>query len=61
MKAQLKQIIELLDADERLALLDYLMAELPPSAVRETFERFETKLYEAPYIEHESVYGYHQK
>ena len=45
MKAQLKQIIELLDADERLALLDYLMAELPPSAFRETFERFETAIY----------------
>ena len=41
MKAQLKQIIELLDADERLALLYYLMQELPPSAVKDTYDSYQ--------------------
>ena len=44
MKAQLKQIIELLDADERLELLNTLMDELPPSAVKDAFENHRTAI-----------------
>ena len=41
MNEHIKQFIELMDADERLAALYYLMKELPPSAVKETLEQIE--------------------
>jgi len=40
----IKQFIELMDADECLSALDALMRSIPPSAVEEAYERYQTDI-----------------